>query len=126
MKVATREKPLLVYDGDCGFCRRKAARWQVLTGFRVEYAPFQEVAGQFPEIPQEQISSSVHFIDTDGSVYDGAEAVLRLMSHVPQGNWLLWVYRRVPGFAPLAEWCYRFVARHRLGGKKVDGSKPEG
>lgn len=113
MKVATRGKPLLIFDGDCGFCRRKVTRWQVLTGSQVEYAPFQEVEPQFPGISREQFQSSVQLIDTDGSVYGGAEAVLRLMSHVPQGKWLLWVYRRVPGFSPLAEWGYRFVARHR-------------
>ena len=51
MDTAPREKPLLVYDGNCGFCRLWIDRWRVITGDRLLYAPFQEAAEQFPQIP---------------------------------------------------------------------------
>ena len=44
-------RPLLVYDGDCGFCTYWVRYWQQLTGDRVAYAPYQETAAQYPEIP---------------------------------------------------------------------------
>ena len=42
-------KPLLVYDGDCGFCKLWIRRWQRTTGARVDYLPFQDagIAGRF-------------------------------------------------------------------------------
>jgi len=47
------DQPVLMYDGDCGFCRRWvgfARRW---THARVEYAPYQEAGARFPKIPTE-------------------------------------------------------------------------
>jgi hypothetical protein len=32
---------VLVFDGDCGFCRFWAAPWRHRTGDRVAYEPFQ-------------------------------------------------------------------------------------
>jgi hypothetical protein len=32
-------RPLLIYDGDCGFCFYWASYWQKLTGDRVDYRP---------------------------------------------------------------------------------------
>jgi predicted DCC family thiol-disulfide oxidoreductase YuxK len=108
-------KPVMVFDGDCGFCRRWIARWQEATGERVEYLPFQDpqMAARFPELPRERCEQSAQWIDTDGRVYQGAEAVLRSLAHAPGRRWLWWLYRRAPGFAPATEWAYRLVARHR-------------
>jgi predicted DCC family thiol-disulfide oxidoreductase YuxK len=46
------EKPLLIYDGDCGFCRRWIQRWRAITGERVEFAPYQTVGSLYPEISE--------------------------------------------------------------------------
>src|SRR5437773_2587310 len=32
-------KPLLIFDGECGFCRRWIERWQAKTGDRIDYRP---------------------------------------------------------------------------------------
>jgi predicted DCC family thiol-disulfide oxidoreductase YuxK len=111
----TRTKPLLIYDGDCGFCRRWIARWQLLTGDSVEYAPFQEVGGEFPEISKEQFEASVQLIEPSGMVSRGAEAVFRSLAYAPGKRRMLWMYEKIPGVAPLTEWGYRFIARHRTG-----------
>ena len=37
---AANPRPMLVYDGDCGFCGYWACYWQKLTGDRVEYRPY--------------------------------------------------------------------------------------
>ena len=52
-------KPLLVYDGDCGFCRRWIDRWKILTGDKVDYAPFQEAAKRFHHIPKKKFQEAV-------------------------------------------------------------------
>jgi len=113
MDPATSEKPLLVYDGDCGFCRLWIDRWRVLTGDRIRYSPFQEVAGQFPEIPLEAFARAVQLIQPDGEVSSAAHAVFRTLSFVPGLAWMFWLYQHFPGAAIVAEFFYRFVARHR-------------
>src|SRR5688572_31763878 len=40
--VEHRDKPLLAWDGDCGFCRHHVERWKRHTGDRVEYATSRE------------------------------------------------------------------------------------
>lgn len=102
-------KPLLVYDNDCDFCRYWIAQWQHITGDRIDYAPFQEVAAEFPEIPLSAFESSVQLIFPNGTVLSGAEAVFRALNN----GLLLWCYYHLFGFARMAEGTYRFVAQHR-------------
>jgi predicted DCC family thiol-disulfide oxidoreductase YuxK len=110
-RVSSPEKPLLIFDGDCHFCRRWIERWRELTRGAVEYAPFQEVAERFPEIPRENFEQAIHFIDADGSIYRGAEAVFRSLGS--RARVWSWCYEHVPGFAPITETAYGFVARRR-------------
>ena len=106
-------KPLLVYDGNCGFCRAWVARWRHVTRDRVEYAPFQEVASRFPDVPLARFAEAVQLLEPDGRWTRGAEAVFRALAHCPGRGWPLWLYRNVPGFAGASEAVYRFVAGHR-------------
>jgi lipase maturation factor 1 len=106
-------KPLLLFDGTCGFCRSWLARWRHATGDRVEYAPSQEEAARFPEIPRAAFDEAVHLIEPDGHLSRGAEAVFRALAYAPRKGGWLWAYRRIPGFRALTEWAYRAVARHR-------------
>ena len=41
------KRPVLIYDGRCGFCRIWVDYWRLLTGERVEFAASQEVAEQY-------------------------------------------------------------------------------
>jgi predicted DCC family thiol-disulfide oxidoreductase YuxK len=105
--------PLLIFDGDCHFCRRWIERWRVLTGDAVEYAPFQEAAARFPEVPREDFERAVHLIETDGRVYRAAEAVFRSLGEVRGRRWMIWCYQHVPGFAAITEIFYSLVAVNR-------------
>jgi predicted DCC family thiol-disulfide oxidoreductase YuxK len=107
------DTPLMVWDGDCSFCYRWIERWQGITGERVEYARYQDVASRFPAIPRENFKAAVHLIERDGRVSRGAEAVFRSLSYAPGHGWALWLYRYVPLVKPVTEWWYRRVARNR-------------
>ncbi|MFQ5742330.1 MAG: lipase maturation factor family protein [Acidobacteriota bacterium] len=106
-------KPILIYDGDCRFCRIWVDYWKSLAGDVVGLAPSQEVASRFPQIPQQAFESSVQLVLPDGKVVGGAEAVFRVLQMVPGRRWLLGAYERLPGFRPLSEWAYRLAAGHR-------------
>jgi len=114
-EAACPRKPLLIFDGDCGFCRRWITRWQSMTGERIDYAPYQEVGEQFPQISPQDFVTAVQLVDTDGQIFSGAEAVFRALAQVPGKGQGLWFYRHVPGFAPVSRGVYRFVAGHRRG-----------
>ena len=115
-------KPLLVFDGDCRFCRRWIARWKNATGNAVDYLPFQDesVAVRFPEIPRQDFEEAVHLILPDGSVSRGAEAVFRSLAQGGRHRWLLGLYRKIPGFADLSDLLYEEVAVHRTALSKLD------
>jgi predicted DCC family thiol-disulfide oxidoreductase YuxK len=106
------DKPLLIFDGDCGFCRRWVERWKHVTGNQVEYAPSQDVARNFPAVPPEEFRKTVQLIEPNGQRTSAAEAVLRTLRYAgfPAGSW---AYRKVPGFAAAAEFIYGVVAGHR-------------
>ena len=109
----TRSRPLLIFDGDCRFCRLWIERWRAITGESVEYAPYQEAAASLPNIPLERFHEAVYLVDTDGRIYRAAEAVFRSLAVRPGWRGLLWAYRRVPGVRPVTETAYRLVARRR-------------
>jgi predicted DCC family thiol-disulfide oxidoreductase YuxK len=110
---AASPRPQLIYDGDCGFCGYWARYWQKLTGDRVEYRPYQQVALQYPAISEADFRRAVQFIAPDGSRASAAEASFLTLSEAPcKGFWLA-LYRHLPGFAAVSEWAYAFIAAHR-------------
>jgi predicted DCC family thiol-disulfide oxidoreductase YuxK len=112
-KDLVRPQPLLIYDGDCGFCIYWARYWQRLTGDRVTYAPYQEVTAQYPEIPLAEFQRAVQYVAPDGKIASGAEAAFLTLSHASGKRFWLTLYRHVPGFAAIAELMYSFVASQR-------------
>ena len=109
----TSPRPLLVYDGDCGFCTYWARYWQKLTSDRVEYRPYQEVAVRYPAISQADFQRAVQFIAPDGHVASAAEASFLTLSHARGKGFWLALYRNLPGFATISELAYAFIAAHR-------------
>jgi predicted DCC family thiol-disulfide oxidoreductase YuxK len=122
-------KPLLVFDGDCGFCRFWVRRLQGRIGDRIDYAPSQEAAGRFPEIPPEAFARSVQLIDAEGNVHAGAGAIFHALALGPSKGLLLRLYRHLPGFAAASEGAYRLVASHRQAFSRITrllwGDHPE-
>src|SRR6184192_2003801 len=106
-------KPLMIWDGECHFCKRWIERWREITGGKVDYATYQDAAHRFPEIPVEQFTRAVALIEPTGEAFLAAEAVYRSLGYRSSRKWLAWSYDRIPGFAAISETAYKFVARHR-------------
>src|SRR6266481_4517680 len=94
-------KPLMIWDGECDFCRLWIERWREITASEIDYATYQDSAGLFPEIPIDHFRRSMVLIEPDGEVFFAAEAVYRSLRHRSARKWLAWSYDHVPGFAAL-------------------------
>ena len=90
-------RPLLLFDGDCGFCRFWVARWLVMVRDQVDCAPAQQEASRFPQIAEEAWKRSLQLVTPEGAVYGGAEAVFRTLAYAPARRWMLAVYRPYRG-----------------------------
>ena len=112
------ERPTLVFDGECGICRTWVDYWYKLTGDKVCYRPYQGAARDFPQIPLEEFRRAMQLVEPDakvagGKVYAGAAAQYRLLRYAPGRAYWWWLYRLVPGFAPLSEAAYSYLSARR-------------
>jgi lipase maturation factor 1 len=110
-------KPLLVYDGDCGFCLKWVQYWQGLLGDRLDFEAYQKISARFPEIEIQQFQEfeeAVHLIEPSGRVSRGAEAIFRTLALNPRYRWFLRLYLGSSVVRYVAERTYRFVAEHRI------------
>jgi lipase maturation factor 1 len=112
-------KPLMIWDGECLFCKMWIERWREITAGKVDYATYQQAASQFPEIPLDQFKRAMAFIEPDGKTFFAAEAVYRSLQYRSWRTWLAWSYDHFPACAAISESAYKFVARHRSLGSSV-------
>jgi predicted DCC family thiol-disulfide oxidoreductase YuxK len=106
------ERPFLIFDGECSFCRAWVEYWKQLTD-GVLYVPYQEIGDRFPEISGQEFAAAVQLILPSGEAFSGAHAVFQLLALVPGKSSMLWLYERLPGFALVADALYGWIARHR-------------
>lgn len=104
----------MLYDGDCGFCQHWVERWQKKGGASVDYAPYQQVLKNFPQLNAESCREAVQLVQPDGSITSGAHAIFKAMSLGGFYRWLHWLYDSLPLFGRLSEAVYQSVAHHRL------------
>ena len=112
-------RPVLLYDGDCGFCRRWVSRLQRWDRHKaIEYVAAADrgaVVG-LPPLSDAALDRAMHLVTRDGRVYAGARALPALLPLLPGGRHLM-PLMKVPGVQPLADRAYAWVAarRHRFG-----------
>lgn len=107
------KQPLMIYDGDCNFCRFWIGRWRERTGRCISYRRQQQVAERFPEIPKIEFQRAVQFIEPNGAVSSGADAIFRSFDLSKTEPLSVRLARKLPGFGSIASIVYRFIAKHR-------------
>jgi predicted DCC family thiol-disulfide oxidoreductase YuxK len=105
----------LVFDGNCNVCTRSVNRlrkWD-RSGV-VEMLPSQaaDVATRFPWIPADAYADAMQLVAADGTTWQGAAAIEKLLDLVPKGRRISWIFR-LPFARPLADRLYRWFARNR-------------
>jgi predicted DCC family thiol-disulfide oxidoreductase YuxK len=111
-------KPVLLYDEGSMLCRARVAQWQYRTGTDVQFIPYDDAWGIFPQeygpIPSYQPGISFHLVDSDGEVYANAEAVCRMLTYAHHGSWRYALYKRNALFARVSDKWYSRTATNRL------------
>ncbi len=108
------ERPTLIYDGECGFCRDTVERVSAWDRHRrLEFVPFQDEARmqQFG-IPLPALAAAMHLVLPDGRVFAGADAAPEVLRLLPGKGWLASLFA-VPGVRPIARRVYAGIARRR-------------
>lgn len=102
-----------LYDGDCAFCSscaRFIERW-IPTHARVE--PWQRVDLDAIGVTAATAASAVQWVDADGTVTAGPDAIARLLRDAGSGWRALSLLLDARPARVLAWPVYRWVARHR-------------
>jgi predicted DCC family thiol-disulfide oxidoreductase YuxK len=111
--VTDRPQPLLIYDGDCEFCRYCVDFSRAAGGGGIRYEPYQSVRQDYPGISVEEFRASIQLVHGDGRVSRGALAAFETLALADYTGFWLFLYRWLPLFAGVSEWAYRWVSRHR-------------
>jgi hypothetical protein len=85
-------------------------RW---AGREIPAVASQELEPGAHGITCEDAERALQYVDAKGVRHQGAAAVVECLAEHGAGRGLRWIYRRVPGVAPVMEWGYGRVARNR-------------
>lgn len=106
------DRPLVLFDGRCGFCTWSVHFARKSVHADVDFAPYQSVDVTRYGLSADQCAEAVQFIDSNG-VVAGELAVAAIMQ-AGRGVWRpLGRFIGSTPVRPLAGVAYRFVARHR-------------
>jgi predicted DCC family thiol-disulfide oxidoreductase YuxK len=108
-----RPEPVLLYDGDCGFCGASVEWMRRHISHLPAIEPYQSAALAELDTTTAQCRRAVQWIGPTGVTRGGADAIAQVLIDAG-GGWKL-VGRTVslPGIATLSAAFYRLVARNR-------------
>ncbi|HIB49652.1 MAG TPA: DUF393 domain-containing protein [Flavobacteriaceae bacterium] len=107
------DKPVLVWDGDCGFCKYWVTRWKKITHGKITFQTYQDVAHQFEDIPLKEFKKASRLITAEGTVHSGPDSAY-MSYYIANRNspWHNW-YRKYSWFQRLSDHGYNYIAKHR-------------
>ena len=107
-------KPVLIYDGDCGFCEKTARLVEAWTGGRVHVQPWQKMSSRLCilGLTSEDVVTQVWFVHPSGLLTGGAEAMNNAMRYCWWARPFSYLYY-LPGLRQIENRIYRWIARNR-------------
>jgi predicted DCC family thiol-disulfide oxidoreductase YuxK len=114
-----RERPVLVFDGDCGFCSSSVRFIERHIPVDADIVPFQTTDLAPLGTTRSRAEREVLWVTRDGEVYGGAAAAAHVLRASSRRAWRpLGRIISVPPISWLAAGVYRVVAinRHRMPG----------
>ena len=120
--------PVLIYDGDCGFCTQSARRVarrdrrHVITVLPWQTAGLLAATG----LSEDQVNAAAWYVDVQGRQHRGAAAVNAALAALGGVYRPLSLLYRLPGLRQIEDAVYAWVARnrHRLPGSTEACERP--
>jgi predicted DCC family thiol-disulfide oxidoreductase YuxK len=115
--------PLLIYDGDCGFCYKTAHLAEMWSNGRITIIAWQNVPQQMQELGLTDADGmeQVWFVDENGRLTGGAAAVNAVLGGIWWARPFSWL-SRLPLARQLEDKVYRWVADNRT---RLSGGTPQ-
>lgn len=118
-------KSLLIFDGECRFCRSQIAFLKRLdVTSKLEFLSLHDarVSVLLPDLSFEQLMEQMWLLTPNGKRFGGAE-VIRFLSRSMPLLFPIAPLMHIPFSMPLWQWLYGIVARYRykIAGKSCDG-----
>ncbi|MEQ1824802.1 MAG: DUF393 domain-containing protein [Pirellula sp.] len=113
--ISPNKKPVVLYDGQCNFCRSQINLIRRLGGqSRLEFVSLHEpgVRESYPDLSIEQLMDQMWIVAPDGQRYGGAFAV-RYLAHKLPLLWPIVPALHIPGTMKLWQFLYKQVAKYR-------------
>ncbi|CAM5519672.1 thiol-disulfide oxidoreductase DCC family protein [Streptomyces hirsutus] len=120
-------QPILLFDGDCGFCSRTIEIARRTIQPRVQFVPWQYADLAALGVTEDRADREVLWISpVGGKVYGGPRALSAVLMCGRRRWWWLGLVLRLPPVNWTARGVYRVVAknRHRLPGGTASCSLP--
>lgn len=122
---AERDRPWVVFDGDCAFCTTSATwvaeRLHRPDGTDALLVPWQQTDLDALGTTAERAQTEVLWVEPDGRLVGGAEAFAAWLCFRGGAYGLLGGLIGLPGFRTIAAAVYRLVARNR---SRLPGGTP--
>jgi predicted DCC family thiol-disulfide oxidoreductase YuxK len=106
---------VVIYDGECPFCRKQVARIKLHDKAGVfDYTPRQEpgLEQRYPTLAEGDFNTGMRLIHPSGSIDVGADAVYQIARRLSLWKHLAWLYR-VPVLHQAARAIYGAIAKYR-------------
>lgn len=124
MSDTTESKVVVLFDGQCNFCRSQINVLKRLDGkHRIEFVSLHDplVQERYSDLTYEQLMDQMWLVTPQGKKLGGADAVRYLTLLLP----ILWPVAplmHIPGSMPIWRFLYRQVAkrRYKLAGRSCD------
>lgn len=122
MSSPSRDRPLLIYDGDCAFCRGSVEWLHQWVAVEFEAEPYQasDHVGTRSELTEAQCREEVKLLLENDEVVGGVDAFFALLHRRLLWRPISWL-ARLPLLHGLAERVYRWIARRRRCLRTEDG-----
>ncbi len=110
------QRSILVYDGNCQFCRMSVQQLRVMDLFNtlnlLDFQRLDNIQTLHPKLTRELAHSQIHLIEPDGNLYGGFDVFRRLCFTLPMLYPLIPIFY-FPGAGIVGPWVYRWIAKNR-------------
>ena len=109
-----REKPLLIWDGTCGFCKYWVLYIRARTGDRMDFESYQDAHPRIADIPFDEFQKASRLIEPDGKVYAGPDSLYASMRYFakPSSFFHRW-YGKSSLFRIVSDYGYHWISMNR-------------